>query len=173
LILYGSPEGAKQLASMLKRRLTMNILGALEAALNRVLAREDLVSAKTEFFQIAFVPCANFDRNPAVIANFPKSPADIRPVDSLRPSVLGIELRMICSGLEALDMNFDEPLADGSNPVLRKAVGDYIADVEVGPDPGAVELIDIPDEFERAQQKSVSHVLDRDDDLELLSERNL
>ena len=48
------------------------------------------------------------------------------------------------------------------------AVLDDVADVEVGPDPGAVELVDVAGELDRAEEELVPDLLDGDLDPVLL-----
>src|SRR5438445_7774925 len=54
---------------------------------------------------------------------------------------------------------------------LGIAVQHDIADIEPGPDPRAVKFADVLGHFERTEQEPVPDFLDRDDDLELLRQR--
>jgi len=63
-----------------------------------------------------------------------------------------------------------DALAERPDPVLGPAVLDDVADVEVGLQPRALELVDVARELQRAEEEVVPDLLDGDDDLELLGE---
>src|SRR5204863_462747 len=77
----------------------------------------------------------------------------------------------VLRALEIFEVDLDDGFAQGANPVLGIAVQHDIADIEPGPDPRAVKFADVLGHFERTEQEPVPDFLDRDDDLELLRQR--
>ena len=61
-----------------------------------------------------------------------------------------------------------DAVAEDADPLLRPAVGDDVADVEVPADPLAVELVGVAGGFERAEQEVVPDVLHEQADLQIL-----
>ena len=61
-----------------------------------------------------------------------------------------------------LDVDLDDPLAELADPFLGIAELDDVADVEVGDDRGALELVDVAGELEGAEQELVPDLLDGD-----------
>src|ERR1043166_2510298 len=74
--------------------------------------------------------------------------------------------------LVVLQVDAVDPLAERPDPILGPAVFDDVADVEVGPHPRALEVVDEPGEFERRQKEVVPNLLDRDHDLALFRRRD-
>src|SRR4030095_305293 len=133
----------------------------------RILAREDPVHAQADLFDITLVTAAHFRRNPASVIDLAQRLANVGPVDALAAPVLGIELWMVHARLEAFDVNFDEPVSYGPDPILRVAGRHDVADIEIRLDVRALELVDVAHEFERTEQEAIPHIFDRDYHLQL------
>ena len=69
-------------------------------------------------------------------------------------------------------MDADDPSRENIGPLLRPPPCHYVSDIEICPDRGAVELVDVACRFERTEQKIVPHVFDTDPDSRELA-RNL
>jgi len=65
-----------------------------------------------------------------------------------------------------------DPVAQDLDPVLRPAPANHVADVEVGLDKRAVELVDVASHGERLDEERGPDVFDEDVDLLLLGVRN-
>src|SRR5262245_37223510 len=96
---------------------------------------------------------------------------DGEPVDVSLTEVLPREPSVRAIELKVLQVHFDDARAERADPVLRIAVEDNVADVEVRLQPRRIELVDVPGEFDRAQEELVPHLLDGDDDFEILRHR--
>ena len=96
---------------------------------------------------------------------------DLDPVDVALADVAPREPAVRTIELEVLQVNLRDAGAERPDPVLREAVEHHVADVEVGLEPGRVELVDVAGELHGAQEEFVPDLLDRDDHLQLARHR--
>src|SRR3989442_1128907 len=114
------------------------------------------------WFEVGLLTAFQFHRRRAGEPDFPKSVMDLAPINI---ALTQVDPKVgVFEALEVLEVDFVNPAAERTNPVLRVAVEDHVADVEPGFDPRALELVYISGHFERAQQESVPNFLDGDDD---------
>ena len=99
-----------------------------------------------------------FRNGAARVAYIGKGLTEGRPVHCLHhpnsPTRTRLPLR-----LKSFKCTFTILFPERANPVLRIAVEHDVADVEPCFDPRAVELVDVRNHFERAQQELVPHFL--------------
>ena len=132
---------------------------------------EQSIDAAGEVRQVRRVTGRHFRGDVSAVADLHKRPAHRLPVDVPFAQVLPCEPAARPVQLEILQVHLHDPLAKRPDPILRVSVKDHVADVEVGAHPWGFEFIDVARELERAEEKLVPHLLDRDDDLELRRER--
>src|SRR5438445_11028788 len=129
-------------------------------------AEEQPVHAAAHVTEVSFVTGWKLGDGAAEVADFRESFAHGRPVHvtvtKIDPGV------SIFLALEVFEVNLDDALAEGANPVLRKSVKHHVADVEPSLNPRALELADVAGHFERAQEELVPHFLDGNYDFQLL-----
>ena len=120
---------------------------------------QHLVHATDDVFHGVQIAEGNFRGDPAVVAGVLQGTSDRRPIDFsafaqavVEPFVLGV----------FLDVNLEDPLPQLTDPFLRVAELDDIADVEVSADPGALELIDVTGKLDRTEQELVPDLFNGD-----------
>src|ERR1700674_481346 len=74
--------------------------------------------------------------------------------------------------LEVFQVNLDNALPQGANPILRIAIKHHVPDVEPGLNPRALEFSNVLGHLHGAQQKFVPDLFDGDHNFQLLSKRN-
>src|SRR2546425_351106 len=111
-------------------------------------AEEQPVHAAAHVTEVSFVTGWKLGDGAAGVADFRESFAHGRPVHvtvtKIDPGV------SIFLALEVFEVNLDDALAEGANPVLRKSVKHHVADVEPSLNPRALELADVAGHFERS-----------------------
>ena len=115
---------------------------------------QHLVHAADDVLHVVQIAVTDLGGDPALVADIDECLADGRPVDLslaefvVKPLGLGV----------FLDVDFEDSLAQFANPFLGIAVLDDVADIEVGTDPGALELIDVAGELDGAQEETGSRL---------------
>src|SRR5262249_23078080 len=109
------------------------------------------------------VSAALFGDRPSGVSNV------IQSLHHRRPIVIALEqvdveafpetLVVTTLPAEFLDVQFLDSLSENSHPLLGPAVIDDVADIEMPANSRAVELIDIPRGFERAEQELIPNIL--------------
>src|SRR5262245_46051164 len=126
---------------------------------DRLLPRKNHVHASADFAQISFVAARQFHGQIPAESDLTYRLADFLPIDApfaqLDPLAGFV--------LEILEVEFDDPFAERANPLLREAVHHDVADVEIGPDPTALEFVHVFGGVVRGQQELVPDRFDADD----------
>ena len=117
------------------------------------------------------IASAYFCGDVPLVLDFGERAAHVGPINLAVADVLPLEFAVRAIELEVLQVHFDDARAERADPVLRIAVEDDVADVEIGLQPRGVELVDVARELERAEEELVPDLFDRDDDLELARQR--
>src|SRR5204862_3043924 len=104
----------------------------------------------------------------AAIADVGKRAMHRQPVDVAVADVPPGEAAVRTIELEVFQMDLDDAPGERANPILRVAVEDDVADVEVGLQPWRIEFVDVARELERTEEELVPDFLDGDDHLQLL-----
>src|SRR6266566_7524145 len=150
------------------REESRNLAASLYVSLGA--AEDQAVHAAAHVAEVAFVATFQLGNHATRVADFRESLTHGRPihvaVTKIDPGI------SVFFALEVFQMNLDDALAEGANPVLRKSVKHHVADVEPSLNPRALELADVTDHFERAEQKLVPHFLDGNHDFQFLGKRN-
>src|SRR5882762_4766041 len=128
------------------------------------------VHAPAHVSEVGLVASLELDRGAPRIPDFAKGLTHGSPVHIAIAEVYPFV--SIFLALEVFQVDLDNALPQGANPVLRIAIQHHVPHVKPGLDPRALELADVVGHFERTQQESVPHFLDGNHDLQLLSKRN-
>ena len=126
----------------------------------RLLAGQEAVEARDHVLQVRGVAALDLGRDPAVVADLGEGLAHLGPVHVALAEVLPGERPLLAVELEVLDVDAGDPRPEGADPVLRIAVEEHVAHVEVGLHPGRGELVDVARHLERAQEELVPDLLD-------------
>src|SRR6266567_600661 len=133
-------------------------------------AEEQPVHAVAHVTQVGLIAFFQFRHGATGVSDFSEGLAHYRPVyiavAEINPGV------SVFPAFEIFEVDLHDPLAKRSNPVLRVAVEQHVADVEPRFDPRAVELVDVAGHFERAQEELVPDFLDGDHDFQIFGKRN-
>src|SRR5262249_27751608 len=130
-------------------------------------SRENKVEAMAHLAEVCLVTSRQFHRGIALISDIAKGGINGFPID--------LTVAQWSPGgrpFEVFDVEFDYAFAQNADPVLRIPVKDHVTDVEVSPDPLAVEFINVTREFEWTEQEFVPDLFHRDDYLEFTGEWN-
>ena len=118
----------------------------------RLCARQDEGEAAAHLLEVGRVSGMEFEGGGALVADVFERRVDGGPVDlalaGIDPAGGGGAGLLVALEGEVLDVELDDALAEGANPILRVAVEDDVADVEVGADGGGVELVEVAGELE-------------------------
>src|SRR5262249_62244919 len=131
---------------------------------DRLLPRQNHVHAACDFAQVSFVAARQFYGQIPAEFDLTDRLADFLPIDAAFAQRAPLA-RFV---LEILEVEFDAPFAERANPLLREAVHHDVADVEIGPDPAAVEFVNVFGGVVRGQQELVPDRFDADDHAQLL-----
>src|SRR6266513_3068112 len=134
-------------------------------------AGQDQIEPAAHFLEVRGISVVKLHRGRSGIANLGERLVYLRPVDFAlaQRHPLG---HLAFLELEVLDVELDDALAQRANPVLRISGDHHVADIEIGADPRALEIVDIPGHFERAEQKLVPDLFNADDHLQFLGHGN-
>src|SRR2546423_882928 len=125
--------------------------------------REDLVYYAARF-GVRFVVAADFCDHIVIVADRADLTHDGRPVDGAGHELGPFVAPVAMIHLEVLEVNLLDPRSENSNPLLRVAVEDDVAGVEVAPDVWTVDAVQEVAEFKGADQELVPDVLEGDVD---------
>src|SRR6266446_2371035 len=135
------------------RKCTRNGLGSGAA-------EEEVVDAVAHIPQVGFAAAFELRDGTARVADIDESLSHRGPVHIAIAEVdPGIAIFL---ALEVFEVNVGDALAERSNPILRIAVKDHVADVEPSLDPRAFEIADVLEHFEGTKQELVPHFFDGD-----------
>src|SRR5215475_3823865 len=125
---------------------------------DRLLPRQNHVHAAADFTQVSFVAARQFHGQIPAESNLTDRLADFLPIDAAFTQRDPLA-RFV---LEIFEVEFDDPFAERANPLLREAVHHDVADVEIGPDPAAIEFVHVFGGVVRGQQELIPDRFDAD-----------
>src|SRR5262245_32671927 len=131
--------------------LLKNLEWEFLARSDRFLACQKAIQSIGEVPEIRRVAAGDLGRHIALVADVGKGAAHLDPVDVAVAEIAPGEAAVRPIELEVLEVDLRDARAKRADPVLRVAVEDDVADVEVGLQPRRVELVDVARELERAE----------------------
>src|SRR4030095_8835816 len=134
---------------------------------DRLLPRQNHVHAAADFAQVSFVAARQFHGQIPAEFDLTDRLADFLPIDAAFAQRYPLA-RFV---LEIFEVEFDDPFAEGANPLLREAVHHDVADVEIGSDPAAIEFVHVFGGVVRGQQELIPDRFDADEHAQLLGQR--
>src|SRR6267378_8170804 len=123
-------------------------------------AQHQAVDAATHIPEVGLVPALQFGNGASRVANLTKGLAHGGPLNVAISEVH--PLVAIFLALEVFQVDFGNALPQRTNPVLRIAVEQHVANVEPRLNPRTLELADIRSHLQRTQQKLVPYFFDGD-----------
>src|SRR5215472_13963723 len=138
-----------------------------DAAPRASCAGQNQIEPAAHFLEIRGISAVELDRGRSGISGLSQSLVYLGPVDFAfaQRDPLGY---LALLELEVLDVELHDALAQRANPVLRISGDHHVTHIKVGSNPWALEIVDIPCKFERAEQKLVPDLFDADDHLQFL-----
>src|SRR4029079_12967606 len=103
----------------------------MRGRLHRLLPRQEPVNSGREILQVGRIAGRDLGREESSIPDVVERPPDLEPVDVALAEVGRGEASFRPIEVKILEVNLRDAGAEGTNPVLRIAVEDDVADVEV------------------------------------------